>query len=87
MQTTKAQICLDSIIPLLAISKISRFWLVTVAEQAGLSLTWSQTLKTGFLVMLLMCPKEAEEWPTVLIRTSGEDLSGFALFLHLSHNL
>ena len=33
--------CLDSIIPLLADSAISR--LVSVAEQAGFSLTWSQT--------------------------------------------
>ena len=33
---------LDSIIPLLAISKMSRPWLVPVAEQAGLCLTWSK---------------------------------------------
>ena len=43
--------CLESIIPILAKSKIS------VAEQAGLSLTWSETLKTGFLVMWLKCKK------------------------------
>ena len=43
--------CLESIIPLLAISKISRLQLVSEAEEASLSLTWSQTLKTGFLVM------------------------------------
>ena len=43
--------CLESIISILAISKISRLELVSVAEQASLSLTWSQTLKTGFLVM------------------------------------
>ena len=36
--------CLDSIISILAISKILRPWLVSIAEQAGLSLTWSQTL-------------------------------------------
>ena len=42
--------CLDNIIPLLAIAEISRHKLVSVAEQAGLSLNWSQTLKTGFLV-------------------------------------
>ena len=41
---------LDSIIPLLAIAKISRPWLVSSAEQASLSLNWSQTPKTGFLV-------------------------------------
>ena len=42
--------CLDSIIPLLAIAEISRPMLVSSAEQAGLSLTWSQTPKTGFLM-------------------------------------
>ena len=69
IRTTKARIslrslisafivrCLDSIIPLFAISKISRLQLASVAEQAGLSLTWSQTPKTGFLVMWLKCDK------------------------------
>ena len=32
--------CLDSTIPLLAIAEISRPWLVSEAEQAGLSLIW-----------------------------------------------
>ena len=32
--------CLDSILPLLSISEISRLQLVTVAEQTGLSHTW-----------------------------------------------
>ena len=41
---------LDSIIPFLAIAEISRLKLVSVAEQAGLSLTWSQTPKIGILV-------------------------------------
>ena len=41
---------LDSIIPILAKSKISRLSLVSVAEQTGLSLTVSETPKTGFLV-------------------------------------
>ena len=44
---------LDSIIPLLAKSKISRLQLASEAEQSGLSLTWSETLKTGFLVTKL----------------------------------
>ena len=43
----------DSIIPLLAIAGISRLWLVSVAEQVGLSLNWSQTPKTEFLVTWL----------------------------------
>ena len=35
--------CLDSIVPILAKFKISRIYLISVGEQAGLSLTWSQT--------------------------------------------
>ena len=45
---------LDSIIPLLAIAEISRLKLASVAEHAGLCLTWSQTPKTGFLVTWLI---------------------------------
>ena len=41
--------CLDSIIPL-----VSRLKLVSVAEQAGLSLPWSQTPKTRFLMTKLV---------------------------------
>ena len=41
---------LDSKIPLLAIAKISRLLLVSVTEKAGLSLSWSETPKTGFLM-------------------------------------
>ena len=40
--------CWDSIIPLLAIAEISRPQLVSSAEQAGLSHTWSPTPKTVF---------------------------------------
>ena len=42
--------CLDSIILLVYISEISSLYLASVAEQAGLSLSWSQTPKTDFLV-------------------------------------
>ena len=42
--------CLDRIIPLYSKSKISSLYLVSVVEQARLSLTWLQTIKTGFLV-------------------------------------
>ena len=45
---------LDSIIPLISKSKISRLQLVSVAEQSGLGLTWSKTLKTGFLMTRLI---------------------------------
>ena len=41
--------CLDSIIPL-----VSSLYLASVAEQAGSSLTCSQTPKTGFLMTSLM---------------------------------
>ena len=50
--------CQDRIKPILAKSKISRLYLDSLAEQAGLSLTWSENPKTGFLVMWLMCPKQ-----------------------------
>ena len=46
--------CLASIIPLVSISEILSLCLVSVAEQASLSLTWSQTPKTGFLVTWLI---------------------------------
>ena len=45
--------CLDSIIPLVSISEISSLYLAPEAEQAGLSLPWSQTPKTGLLVTRL----------------------------------
>ena len=45
--------CLDSIIPLVSVPKISRLYLVSLAEQAGLSLNWSKITKTGFLVTRL----------------------------------
>ena len=45
--------CLDSLIPLVSISEISSLYLAYVAAQAGLSLTGSQTLKTGFLMTRL----------------------------------
>ena len=45
---------LDSIMPLVSVSEILRLYLVSVAEQAGLCLTWSQTPKTDFLLMRLI---------------------------------
>ena len=47
--------CLDSMIPLVSMSKISSLYLLSVAAQAGLSLTWSKTPKTGFLMTRLNC--------------------------------
>ena len=45
--------CLDSIIHLVSTSEISGLYLASVAAQADLSITWSQTTKTGFLVTWL----------------------------------
>ena len=45
---------LDSKIPLLLKSKISSLYLYSVASQAGLCQTWSETSKTGFLTMRLI---------------------------------
>ena len=42
---------LESIISKLATTEISAFKLVSVAEQAGLNIAVSETLKTGFLVL------------------------------------
>ena len=47
--------CLDSIISLVSILAISCLKLASVAEQAGLSVTWSETPKTDFLVTRLKC--------------------------------
>ena len=46
--------CLDSIITLVSISEISSLCLASVAAQAGLSLPWSQTPRTGFLMTRLV---------------------------------
>ena len=40
--------CLDSIMPLVSISEISRLWLLAVAEQTGLSHTWSKMFEDTF---------------------------------------
>ena len=40
--------CFDSMICIIAISKVSRFQLASVAEQAGLNLTWSKIPKDRF---------------------------------------
>ena len=42
--------CLDRRISLVFISEIPSLYLASVAAQAGLSLIWSQTPKTGFLL-------------------------------------
>ena len=47
--------CLDSIIPLVSISESSSLYLASMAAQACLSVPWSETPKTGFLVTGLIC--------------------------------
>ena len=54
--------CLDNIIPIPAKSKIFRLKLASEAEQASLSLTLSQTPKTGFLVTWLIFHGPALAW-------------------------
>ena len=46
---------LESVVSKLATSKISLFKVVSVAEQAGLGMTWAETLKTGFVALRLIC--------------------------------
>ena len=40
--------CLDSVMPLVSVTKISSLMLASVAAQAGLSLTWSETPEDTF---------------------------------------
>ena len=47
--------CLGSYIPVVAIFKIPRPYLNVIAEQVGLSPTWSHTPKAGFIMMWLNC--------------------------------
>ena len=42
--------CLDSIRSLVSTSEISSLYLASMAAQAGLSISWAQTQKTGFPV-------------------------------------
>ena len=51
--STFAVRCLDSMICILALSNVSRFLLVSVAEKAGLNLTWSKSPKIHFRVIWL----------------------------------
>ena len=46
--------CLDSIISVVSIYEISTLYLASVAAHVGLSLTWSKTPKTGFLLTRFM---------------------------------
>ena len=61
--------CINSIIPLVSIPKISSLQL---AEQVGLSLTWSQTPKTWFLVTRLIYYHHF--WLTVCLDNDSAEL-------------
>ena len=59
--------CLDSITPILSKSKLSRLELFSVAEQAGLNLTWLETSKTGFLVCCSFFYCQGEKLRVILV--------------------
>ena len=63
---------LDSVKCMLALSKVSRFWLVPVAEQAGLNLTWSKIPEDTFLRDVA----HIREFP------SSADFSNIRIFRH-----
>ena len=62
--------CQDRMIPLVSISKISSLYLPSVAAQAGLFLTWSQTPKTGFLVTRLILNVHTTAIVVILVNAS-----------------
>ena len=68
--------CLDSIIPILAIAQISRLEHVSVAEQIVLSLTWTQSPKTGFLVTWLLSSNGPRQANLVQIAYASSEGSG-----------
>ena len=49
--------CLDNMIPLVSISEISRLYIASMTAQASLRLSWSQILKTDFLMTRLCTVK------------------------------
>ena len=53
---------LDSIMPLVSVSRISRFLLASVAEQAGWILTWSEKSQRGFLMIWLRQISDCSFW-------------------------
>ena len=61
--------CLDSIIPLVFIFKISSLYLASAAEHAGLSITLSETPETGFLMTWLISKLQEELLLTRTLKT------------------
>ena len=82
-----APVCyLDSIIPLVSISKISSLQLASVAVQASLSLPWSQTPKTGFLVTRLIWTHGNQSFDLICPKTLCS-LSPTPVMLHIKFDL
>ena len=76
--------CLDSIILLVSISEISSLYLVSVTAQTGLSLPWSETLKTGFLATRLIFQYCSVLW-LMLIRVCFKRLRWAIVQLSIFH--
>ena len=70
--------CLDSMICILTISKVSRFWLASIAEQAGLNVTWSKIPEDTFScdVALLSVSSHYETPPYKIARRCFPDGRG-----------
>ena len=73
---------LDSIIPLVSISKISSLDLASLAAQVSLCLTWSQTPKTSFLVTRLNL--NFYHWPDYLYVRHSETDDNWEIILVIS---
>ena len=54
--------CQGSIVSLVSISELSSIYLASVAAQPGLSIPWSQSPKTGFLVTRLIYVPPTTSW-------------------------
>ena len=82
--------CLDSIIPLVSISEISSLYLASMTEQASLSLPWSHTRKTGFLMTWLKCRLKAAMWFSFMLiiwySVSSKRRSGSQAFTNQVYN-
>ena len=75
--------CLDTIISLVSISKISSLYLVSATEQTSSSLTWWQPLKTGFLVTGLIFQKYNVVNTTIKSSQENTDLINFVWSVYL----
>ena len=75
---------LESIISKLVTSEISIFWLVSVTEQAGLSLTLSETLKAGLVTSKPICESM---WKWCSHENTVQSLYNAILGIHLMDKL